>query len=141
MTYRAYLRTHDGQVSEKTITQDRAAAAQAFASLTARADLDGQKMAAALTYKHSQLAFHRFDRRPGDRDYWRGRLDEIVWPAGQVGRPPEMEGGRVIKVYLDTESIASTLEVFCSNAAEINKARAGLDSWFDRTGAFVGASK
>ncbi len=106
MTYRAYLRTFDGQVSEKTITKDPAAAAEAFAALVERTDLDGQKMAAALTYKNVQLAFHRFDRHPGDIDYWRDKLDEITWPTGQVGRPSEMESGRKVNSYLDADSIA-----------------------------------
>lgn len=78
--YRAYIRTFKGEISEKTNTPDRAAAEAAFADLVSRSDLDGQKLAAALTYQNRQLAFHRFDRQPGDADYWRGRLDEIEWP-------------------------------------------------------------
>ena len=103
MTYRAYLRTFDGQISEKTITTDQAAAAKAFTTLVGRTDLDGQKLAAALTYKNRQLAFHRFDRLPGERDYWRDTLDEIEWPSS--GRPPALEGGQRVNVYLDAESL------------------------------------
>lgn len=93
MTYRAYLRTFDGHVSEKTITTDQAAAAEAFATLVNRTDLDGQKMAATVTYHNRQLAFHRFDRTPGCTDYWRDKLDEIEWP-GTPGRPIELDNAR-----------------------------------------------
>ncbi len=118
MTYRAYLRTFDGQVSEKTITKDQAAAAEAFAALVERTDLDGHKMAAALTYNNGQLAFHRFDRHPGDRDYWRDKLSEIEWPTGQVGRPSEMAGGKAVNVYLDAESISIATKLGNGNVSE-----------------------
>lgn len=78
--YRVYLRTFDGAVSDKTNTTEQAAAELAFAELVGRAELDGQQMAAALTYQSRQLAYHRFDRAPGVADYWRGRLDQIEWP-------------------------------------------------------------
>lgn len=80
MTYRSYLRTFDGQVSDKTITPSRSAALAAFAELVNRHDLDGQKLAAALTCNNRQLAFHRFDRESGSADYWRDKLEEIQWP-------------------------------------------------------------
>lgn len=105
MTYRAYLRTFDGQVSEKTVTDDQAAADEAFSTLVSRADLDGQKMAAALTYSNRQIAFHRFDRKPGDADYWRDKLSEIPWPHTKAGRPSAMESGKRINVYLDIDSL------------------------------------
>lgn len=35
----------------------------------------------AMTHNNRQLAFHRFDRQPGDADYWRDKLDEIEWPT------------------------------------------------------------
>jgi len=100
MTYRAYLRTFDGKVPSetKTITPDPQAALDAFAVLVNRGDLDGQKMAAARTYNNRQVAFPRFDRKPGDADYGRDKLDEIEWPSGQVGRPSEMEGGKRVNV-------------------------------------------
>lgn len=104
--YRAYLRTFDGQVSEKSITADQSAAEEAFCSLVNRTNLDGQKLAVALTYNNRQIAFHRFDRRPGDADYWRDKLHEIPWPSGQVGRPSEMEGGKRVQVYLNDDSLA-----------------------------------
>lgn len=105
MTYRAYLRTFDGQVSEKTLTTDPTAALAAFAALVTRTDLDGQKLAAALTHQNRQVAFHRFDRAPGDADYWRDRLDEIQMPAtAGVGRPVEIDARRV-NVTLDDETI------------------------------------
>jgi len=80
MIYRAYLRTATGQVSEKTVTPSRAAALIAFEELVSRMDLDGQKLAAALTCDNRQVAFHRFDQQPGYADYWRDRLDEIQCP-------------------------------------------------------------
>lgn len=80
MIYRAYLRTADQKVREKTITESREVALAAFAELVGRTDLDGQKLAAALTCDNQQVAFHRFDRAPGYPDNWRGRLEEIQWP-------------------------------------------------------------
>lgn len=84
--YRIYLRTHDQQVdhASKTITGDASAAAAAFADLVAREELDGQKIAAVLSHNGGQMAFHRFDRPPGDSNYWRGRLDDIEWPETQA---------------------------------------------------------
>lgn len=117
-TYRAYLRTFDGQVSEKTITSDHEAAGDAFGSLVNRIEFDGQKLAAALTYNNRQLAFHRFDRNPGDTDYWRDRLDEIPWPSVQVGRPSEMEGGKRVQVYLDAASLAIAVKLSNGNVSE-----------------------
>lgn len=118
MTYRAYLRTFDGQVFDKTITTDAATAATAFAALVNRNDLDGQKLAAALTYNNRQIAFHRFDRQPGDVEYWRNKLDEISWPSGRVGRPRKMECGKRINVYLDTESLAIAARIGNGNVSE-----------------------
>ncbi|MEY2335114.1 hypothetical protein AAE485_15070 (plasmid) [Acidithiobacillus ferriphilus] len=123
MTYRAYLRTFNGQVSGKTITADAAAADKAFTALVNRTGLDGQKLAAALTYNNRQIAFHRFDRQPGDADYWRDKLDEIPWPSGQIGRPSEMEGGKRVQVYLDAESLAIAAKLGNGNISEgIHKA-------------------
>jgi len=116
MTYRAYIRTFDGQISEKTITKNQDAAAEAFTALVGRTDLDGQKLAAALTYNNGQLAFHRFDRTPGDRDYWRDKLDEIEWPS--AGRPAEMEGGKRVNVYLDAESLSIAAKLGNSNVSD-----------------------
>lgn len=116
MTYRAYIRTFDGQISDKTVTKDQDAAAEAFTSLVGRADLDGQKLAAALTYNNGQLAFHRFDRNPGDRDYWRDKLDGIEWPS--AGRPAEMEGGKRVNVYLDSESLAIASKLGNGNVSD-----------------------
>lgn len=90
--YRVYLRDFKGRVplDTKTNTPGATAAAQAFAALVNRTDLDGQKWAAVLSYNNGQLAFHRFDRYPGQADYWRDRLDEIEWP---VERPVMGHGG------------------------------------------------
>lgn len=123
MTYRTYIRTFDGNISEKTITKDQNVAAEAFAALVGRIELDGQKLAAALTYNNRQLAFHRFDRRPGDRDYWRDKMHEIEWteedaPA-KVGRPATMESPREIRLYLPLADI-EFLESVGKKAGEIN---------------------
>lgn len=104
-TYRAYLRTFDGEVSEKTLTADPMAALAAFAALVNRTDLDGKKLAAALTHQNRQVAFHRFDRAPGDADYWRDKLDDIELPGrAPPGRPVEIDARRV-NVTLDDETI------------------------------------
>lgn len=116
-TYRAYLRTFDGSVTDKTVTSDASAAAEAFAALLSR-ELDGQKLAAVLSYNNRQLAFHRFDRSPGDADHWRDKLDEIEWPTGQVGRPAEMSGGKRVNVYLDAESITIAERLGRGNVSE-----------------------
>lgn len=81
--YRVYLRTADQQVppESKTVTGSQEVAAAAFAELISRTDLDGQKLAAALTHNNRQLAFHRFDHPPSTSQHWRGRMDEIEWPA------------------------------------------------------------
>jgi len=57
------------------------------------------------------------------------------------GKPQELRDLLHANGFEPAVDLTSTLEVFCSNAAEIDKARAGLDSWFDHTGAFVGESK
>lgn len=124
--YRVYLRTFDQRVlpESKTNTTNSAAAAEAFAALVGRADLDGQKLAAVLTYDNRQLAFHRFDRRLGDGDYWRDRLDEIEWPAG--GRPAILDGGRRVNVYLDDASLVRASERGDGNVSEgIRRALSG----------------
>lgn len=89
--YRVYLRDFQGRVPAdmKTNTPSATAAAQAFSAIVNRTDLDGQKWAAVLSYNNGQLAFHRFDRYPGQADYWRDRLAEIEWPAER----PVMHGG------------------------------------------------
>ncbi len=92
MIFRAYLRTFDGIVSEKTVTPNPDAAIDAFKELINRTDLDGQKFAAALTGDNRQIAFHRFDRHPGDADYWRDRIDEIEMPESGPGRGGAREG-------------------------------------------------
>lgn len=105
--FRTFLRTFDGYVLSETdtATADRATAEAAFTELVNRAYLDGQKWAAVLSYNDSHIAFHRFDRHPGDADYWRDRLADIRWPSGRIGRPKRMEGGRRINIYLDSVSL------------------------------------
>lgn len=89
--YRVYLRDFQGHVplGTKTNTPSATAAAQAFAALVNRTDLDGQKWAAVLSHNNGQLAFHRFDRHPGAADYWRDKLDQIEWPDER----PVVHGG------------------------------------------------
>lgn len=116
--YRIYLRTFDQRVlpESKTNTTNRDAAEAAFSDLVGRTDLDGQKLAAVLSYDNRQIAFHRYDRQPGANDYWRDKLDEIEWPAG--GRPAEMDGGRRVNVYLDAASIEAASALGGGNVSE-----------------------
>lgn len=79
MVFRVYLRDDKQRVARdsKTTTPDPAAALVAFRALIERTDLDGQRVAAALTQDGRQLAFHRFDAPAGSPDNWRGRLHEL----------------------------------------------------------------
>jgi hypothetical protein len=116
--YRVYLRTFDQRIlpESKTNTTNPDAAAAAFAELVSRTDLDGQKLAAALTYNNRQLAFHRFDRPPGSVDYWRDKLDEIEWPA--AGRPATGQNGKRVNIYLTDESRAIAERLGNGNLSE-----------------------
>jgi len=128
--YRIYLRTPDQRVlpEAKTNTNSVEAAAEAFGELVARTELDGEKFAAVLSYNNKQLAFHRFDHKPGSADYWRDRMGEIPWPPGVVGRPQEMEGGKRVNVYLDAQSLASASRLGDGNVSEgIRRALARLE--------------
>lgn len=85
MTYRVYLRDPHQQVTDKTVTGDRAAALAAFASLVARTDLDGTTMLGVLNYNGRPVAHHDFRLRPDGAPhdpakFWRGKLDGIQWP-------------------------------------------------------------
>lgn len=112
--YRIYLRDSAGNVSEKTNTTNPDAAAAAFTDLVNRADLDGQKLAVALTYHNRQLAFHRFDREPGQADYWRDRTDKIAWPT--VGRPSS--DGRRTNIMLSDDDRATAEQLGGGNVSE-----------------------
>ena len=81
MTYRIYIRDANQRVTNKTVTESKAAALSAFGELVDRSDLDGQKLLAVLNQDGKKIAHHSFQARPGDSDHWRGRLDEIDWPA------------------------------------------------------------
>lgn len=118
--YRVYLRTFDQRVdlASKTNTRDSAVAVAAFAALVNRTDLDGQKIAAVLSHDGGQLAFHRFDRHPGQPDYWRGRLDDIDLPGNPVGAPRQLDGGKRVNVYLDAASLARAAELGDGNVSE-----------------------
>lgn len=104
--YKIYLRTFDQKVTDKTNTASQATALDAFAEIVGRTELDGQTIAAVLSYQARQLAYHRFDREPGDMDYWRDRLHEIELPISPVGAPRQLRDGRSVNVYLDSESLA-----------------------------------
>jgi hypothetical protein len=116
--YRVYLRNHDSQVypESKTNTQSQQAALNAFCEIVNRTELDDQKLAAVLSYNNRQLAFHRFDRNPGDVDYWRDKLDEIDLP--QVGAPVVLDGGKRVNVYLDAESLKIASDLGKGNVSE-----------------------
>lgn len=130
MPFRAYLRTFDGAVSQKTLTNDPAAALAAFEALVNRTDLDGQKISAALTGDSKQIAYHRFDRQPGDADYWRDRIDQIEMPGfGKVGRPKIMEDARRRNISIDDASWEIARRLGDGNASEgIRKALALADT-------------
>ncbi len=81
MTYRIYIRDAHQRVTDKTVTESKAAALAAFGELVDRADLDGQKLLAVLNQDGRKIAHHNFTSQPGEADYWRGRLDEIDWTA------------------------------------------------------------
>lgn len=89
--YTVSLRTKSGSLRPENRVRTSSAyeAKQAFAALVNRTDLDGQKLAAVLSYNNVQLAFHRFYRYPGQVDYWRDRLEEIEWPSQR----PVVHGG------------------------------------------------
>ena len=112
--YRVYLRTFDQRVTEKTNTHSQQAALDAFTEMVNRTELDGQKIAAVLSYNNGQLAFHRFDRHPGQPDYWRDKLNQIELP--EAGRPALMDGGKRVNVYLDAASQALKIAATANTA-------------------------
>lgn len=75
--YRVYLYTADQQVHDQSSTPDQATALAAFAEMVGRTELDGQKLAAIITYQHHHVATHKFYKHPGQTDYWRNRVDEV----------------------------------------------------------------
>lgn len=81
MTYRIYLRDANQRVTDKTVTESKAAALAAFSELVDRADLDDQKLLAVLNQDGKRIAHHNFQAHAGGADYWRGRLDQIEWPV------------------------------------------------------------
>ncbi|WP_459203490.1 hypothetical protein ACQVRV_00095 (plasmid) [Ralstonia pseudosolanacearum] len=61
--------------------------------------VDGQLRAAVLSHNNQQIAYHRFDREPGDADYWRDarKLAELECAAApQCGGARPGSGRRVI---------------------------------------------
>jgi len=81
LTYRIYLRSPDQRVTDKTVTESKAAALAAFGELVGRTDLDGRKLLAVLNQDGRKIAHHNFQAQPGDADYWLDRFGEIPWPA------------------------------------------------------------
>jgi hypothetical protein len=69
-----------------------------------------------VTYQNQQLAFHRFDRHPGQIDYWRDKLNEIDWP--EAGRPSSLDGGKRVNVYLDSASLEHAATLGNGNVSE-----------------------
>lgn len=73
--YKIYLKFHNerGQpqvdTESRTTTPSPEAAAAAFKELRSRAELEGQNVHAVLSLNRKQLMYHRFDRKPGERDY------------------------------------------------------------------------
>jgi hypothetical protein len=118
--FRTFLRSFDGYVLSETnnVTADRVAAEAAFAELVNRVCLDGQNWAAVLSYNNTHIALHRFDRQPGDADYWRDKLADIRWPSRRVGRPKLMEGGRRFNIYLDSVSLEAANKLGGGNISE-----------------------
>ena len=110
-TYRAYLRTHDGVVSDKTVTHDPDVALEVFSALVNRTDLDGQRMAASLTRDNQSAAFHRFDKSPGNQNYWRDRLNQIEWPDGTPARGGGRPGAGRKPLAEDSDSVVVTLRL------------------------------
>lgn len=105
--------------SDKTITADTTTANEAYTALVNRTDLDGQKTRSSLDVQQPAGRLSSFDRRPGDADYWRDKLDEIPWPSsGRVGRQSEMEGGKRDFVYLDAESLATATKLGNGDVSE-----------------------
>lgn len=68
MMYRVYLRWPNQRVSDKTATQDKHEADQAFHALLARSDMIGKKAAAVMSFDNQQLKYHRFDRTKEHQD-------------------------------------------------------------------------
>lgn len=85
--YRVYIRTHDQKVlGDIYRTGSPSQAFERFAELVNSTEYDGQKVGVAFTKDNKQIAFHRYDRAPGQQHNWRGRLDELDVP-GPGGRP------------------------------------------------------
>lgn len=116
--FRIYLRDQHQKVSEKTNTGDPQAAIAAFTALVNRADLDGKRVMAVITKNGGAIAHHKFNACNDDPAfYWRGRIDQLkIYP--EAGRPPELEGGKRINVYLDAESLAIAAHFGGGNVSE-----------------------
>lgn len=54
------------------------------------------------------------------------------------GKPQDLKDLLESNGFCGVVDISSTMEAICTTPAEIDKARAGLDKWFDRTGSFIG---
>jgi len=111
--YRVYLRSPSGVVSPqtKTSTENREDAVRAFEKLVNRTDLDGTACAAAITFNHNQIAYHRFERQPGQPDNWRNRMGEL--PLHVVyGHTSNCTGrSQFVTVRLDVNSILHATEI------------------------------
>lgn len=79
--YRVYLRKHDQTVEDMFRTENPDEAQQRFADMVNSNHYNGLKMGVVLSYNSQEIAFHRFDRYPGQADYWRDNLDSIEMPV------------------------------------------------------------
>lgn len=117
MSYQVILRTFNGTLQENYRCTSQQAAKQAFEKLVNDASHDGQKLVASVSYKNTLIASHRYDRQPGDAQYWRDKLNEVEWPPS-LGRPAELQGGKRMNVYLDAESLARASSLSQGNVSE-----------------------
>ncbi|MHA6823951.1 hypothetical protein ACQUKI_20805 [Ralstonia pseudosolanacearum] len=98
--FRVYLKSSvrpgNPVISDKSQTSSRAAALAAFAELVGRTEFDGQLRAAVLSHNNQQIAYHRFDREPGDADYWRDakKLAELEHTAAPQHGGKRLGSGR-----------------------------------------------
>lgn len=124
--FKIYLRDKSQQVHEKHMTEDRNEAAQFFEEMISRTELDGQLLAAVITYNSQQIAYHRFDRLSDQSHNWRGRVDEIEWPETEPARKPgrpRVYGGIRKNIMISQELWDRAIQIGNGNAsAGIQKA-------------------
>jgi len=81
MRYYVFIRDFNGHIIEwPVITDNPAEARHVFCETVQREDLDGKRLAAVLAADNLFVALHIFSRKPGDKNYWKDRINEIVLP-------------------------------------------------------------